>query len=347
MIVHLFVLDLMATVGVFLILTLSLNLDSGYCGICNFGKVLGMIGGAFVVAFFPGRIMMVLLGLEGDFVGNNAVVAAQINRALAANPLGSLALFFATLILAIGFGLALGYLSARPAARLTGAPLAVVLLVIGEAFRVIGHNYAPLAGGSLGVSVPDVFAWAIGYRFVIASVVLAIVALLVFFYINRLTNAPLGRMLRAVRDNENAARSLGIDIVGVKLKLMMVSTAIASLAGALYAFYSGVVASAAYTRVSWTFLPWAMMLVGGSANNIGIVSGVFSFVFIRKLIVMYKGTLAPFVPFDVMWLELIIFGIFIILIQLYRPRGIIPEKSTPTLNTHTIEKLRKTSLRKF
>jgi len=338
-----FLLDMMATVGVYLILTLSLNLDSGYCGIPNFGKVLAMAGGAFVVAFFPGRIIAALLGIKGDFVGDNASMIVQVNRVLAADLVGSLTLFLATLILAIGFGMALGYLSTRPAIKRGFGPLAITLLAMGEVLRVIGHNFTPLAGGSIGVSVPDIFAWAGGYRFVIASIVLLIASLSIFFYVNRLTNTPLGRMLRAVRDNEDAARSLGINIVGVKLKTIMISSAIASLAGALYAFYSGTVISMAYTRDSWTFLPWAMMLLGGSANNIGIVSGVFSFVFIRKLIVMYKHGLAPFLPFDILWFELILYGMMVILILLYRPMGIIPEKPTPTLKADTIKKLQKTS----
>ncbi|MBC7219334.1 MAG: branched-chain amino acid ABC transporter permease [Hadesarchaea archaeon] len=336
-----FLLDMLATVGVFLILTLSLNLDAGYCGIPNFGKVLAMIAGAFVVAFFPGRILAWMLGLSGDFVVDNASMIFQINNFLASDLLMSVALFIATIIVAIGFGMVVGYVSTRPAVKIGSGPLAITLLAMGEGMRVIGINYAPLAGGSIGISAPDVFAWAGGDRFVVASVVLFAFSIAVFFYVNRLTNAPLGRMLRAVRDNEIAAESLGINIVGVKLKTMMISSAIAAIAGALYAFYSGAVISTAYTRASWTFIPWAMMLLGGSANNIGVVSGVFTFVLLRKLIVMYKTELSPYLPFDVLWLELILYGVMVILILLYRPEGLIPEKRTKTLDLNTIKKLQK------
>lgn len=336
-----FLLDMLATVGVFLILTLSLNLDAGYCGIPNFGKVLAMIAGAFVVAFFPGRILAWMLGLSGDFVVDNASMIFQINNFLASDLLMSVALFIATIIVAIGFGMVVGYVSTRPAVKIGSGPLAITLLAMGEGMRVIGINYAPLAGGSIGISAPDVFAWAGGDRFVVASVVLFAFSIAVFFYVNRLTNAPLGRMLRAVRDNEIAAESLGINIVGVKLKTMMISSAIAAIAGALYAFYSGAVISTAYTRASWTFIPWAMMLLGGSANNIGVVSGVFTFVLLRKLIVMYKTELSPYLPFDVLWLELILYGVMVILILLYRPEGLIPEKRTKTLDLNTIKRLQK------
>ncbi|MEM4723725.1 MAG: branched-chain amino acid ABC transporter permease [Candidatus Hadarchaeum sp.] len=336
-----FLLDMLATVGVFLILTLSLNLDAGYCGIPNFGKVLAMIAGAFVVAFFPGRILASMLGLSGDFVVDNASMIFQINNFLASDILISVVLFIATIIVAVGFGMLVGYVSTRPAVKIGSGPLAIMLLAMGEGMRVIGINYAPLAGGSIGISAPDVFAWAGGNRFVVASVVLFAFSVAIFFYINRLTNAPLGRMLRAVRDNEIAAESLGINIVGVKLKTMMISSAIAAVAGALYAFYSGAVISTAYTRASWTFIPWAMMLLGGSANNVGVVGGVFTFVFLRKIIVMYKTELGPYLPFDVLWLELILYGVMVILILLYRPEGLIPEKRTKTLDLGTIKKLQK------
>ncbi|WP_342819067.1 branched-chain amino acid ABC transporter permease [Candidatus Hadarchaeum sp.] len=332
---------MLATVGVFLILTLSLNLDAGYCGIPNFGKVLAMIAGAFVVAFFPGRILASILGLSGDFVVDNASMIFQINNFLASDILISVALFIATIIVAVGFGMLVGYVSTRPAVKIGSGPLAIMLLAMGEGMRVIGINYAPLAGGSIGISAPDVFAWAGGDRFVVASVVLFAFSVAIFFYINRLTNAPLGRMLRAVRDNEIAAESLGINIVSVKLKTMMISSAIAAIAGALYAFYSGAVISTAYTRASWTFIPWAMMLLGGSANNVGVVGGVFTFVFLRKIIVMYKTELGPYLPFDVLWLELILYGVMVILILLYRPEGLIPEKRTKTLDLGTIKKLQK------
>jgi len=337
-----FLLDMLATVGVYLMLTLSLNLDSGYCGIPNFGKVLAMIAGAFVVAFFPGRILATMLGMSGDFVTDNASMIFQINSFLASNFLISTAFFIATIIVAIGFGMIVGYVSTRPAVKIGSGPLAITLLAMGEGLRVIGINYAPLAGGSIGISAPDVFAWAGGDRFLVVSVVVFVFSVAIFFFVNRLTNAPLGRMLRAVRDNEIAAESLGIDIVGVKLKTMMVSSAIAAVAGALYAFYSGAVISTAYTRSSWTFIPWAMMLLGGVANNVGVVTGVFTFVFLRKLIVMYKAELTPYLPFDVLWLELILYGVMVILILMYRPEGLIPEKRTPTLKMSTLKKMQKT-----
>lgn len=336
--------DIIAIVSIYLIVTLSLNLDAGYCGIPDFGKVLPMAGGAFTVSLFAGRIATALLGIEGDFINDNSYVVAQINSKIGTNPLLCFVLFLITLIVAMGFGAMLGYLFTRPGINRGVGPLALLTLAAGEAIRIIGYNYNPIAGGSVGVSAPDVFVWSGGYRFVIASIILLVVGLLVYFYVNRLANSPLGRILRAIRDDEDAARSLGIDTTKIKLRTIMISSSITSLAGALYAFYCGAVISSAYTRESWSFIAWAMMLLGGMANNLGVTVGVVGLLLIRELIIIFKHPLSPFIPFDILWFELIIYGIAIILILLYRPQGIIKEKPTPTLKTQTIEKLHDTSL---
>ena len=335
-----FLLDIMATFGIYLLLTLSLNLDAGYCGIPDFGKVLPMAAGAFTVSLFTGRIATVLLGINGDFVKDNVRVAARINSVLAANPILSLILLFITLIVAAIVGAVVAYIAARPAIKRGFGPLALLLLAAGEVIRIIGYNYYPIAGGSVGVSTPDVFAWAGKYRFVVASLVLFIAALLTLVFIIRLTSSPLGRMLRAIRDNEDAANCLGVDTVNVKLKTLMISSAITAITGALYAFYSAAVISAAYNRATWSFIPWAMMLLGGTANNIGVTIGVFIYVFIVKLIDIFKYTLT-FIPFNIIWLEFILYGIMIIVILLYKPTGLIPEKPIDTLGIFKTKKLYK------
>jgi len=333
-----FVLDIMATFGIFLLLTLSLNLDAGYCGIPNFGKVLPMAAGAFTVSLFTGRIATVLLGIKGDFVDDNVSVIAKMNSVLAANPILSLSLLILTLIVAAIVGAVVAYIAARPAIKRGFGPLALLLLAAGEVIRIIGYNYHLLAGGSIGVSAPDVFAWIGEYRFVSASLALFIASILTFFYINHLTNSPLGRMLKAIRDNENAANCLGVDTVNVKLKTIMISSAITSITGALYAFYSSAVISAAYNRATWSFIPWAMMLLGGTANNIGVTIGVFIYIFVQKLIDIYKYAFT-FLPFSIVWLEFILYGVTIIVILLYKPIGLIPEKPVDTLGIFKTKKL--------
>lgn len=112
--------------------------------------------------------------------------------------------------------------------------------------------------------------------------------------------------------------------------------AIAAIGGALYAFCTANVVATAYSGVSWTFWPWVMVILGGAANNLGVVVGMFVFVTLRKLIIFYKDIFAPFLPFDVVWLDLILLGLALIIILTNKPGGIIPEKPIETIRVEPV-----------
>ncbi len=81
-----------------------------------------------------------------------------------------------------------------------------------------------------------------------------------------------------------------------------------------------------------------MVVMGGAANNMGVILGSFGFIALGRFIDFYKAELA-FVPFDVVWLYFLLLGIGIILIQMYRPGGLIPEKPTSTLSSKKLQKM--------
>jgi branched-chain amino acid transport system permease protein len=93
-----------------------------------------------------------------------------------------------------------------------------------------------------------------------------------------------------------------------------------------------------YTRATWTFWPWLIVIIGGAANNMGVMVGTFTYVAFRRFILFYKEQLA-FVPFEVIWLDFLLLGIVLIIIQMYRPGGIIPEKPTYTLSSKKLEEM--------
>lgn len=337
----LFLRDLIIIFAIYLIITLSLNLEHGYAGIPNFGKVLAVAGGAFFVGFFPGRILAWIfeVGLDKDFIKYNRIIVAQESVILQNLPFLSIAIFFLTLILAGLIGGLLGFVAAYPAIRLREDYLAIMLLAMGEAIGVIGYNYTPLIGGTLGVSVPDVFRWAGEWRYVVSLLFILGISILVLLYLERLIRTPLGRMLRAIRDNEEVAESLGKDVTKIRTKTIVIASAIAAVGGALYAFNTCNVIAPTYNRVSWTFWPWVMMILGGAANNMGVMLGTVIFVCVRKLIIYYKAQLEPFVPFQVVWLDFLLLGVTLIIILMYRPEGIIKEKPTFTLSYEKIAEL--------
>ena len=328
-----FIVDLLAIFAVYVIVNTSLNLEFGYTGIPNFGKVLAVGAGAFVAASVPGRIFAEMAGIEGDYILDNLLIVSQINVWLVDNVGAGFAVFFLTLGIAAAVGGGLGLLTSYPAIRLRGDYLAITLLAFGESIRIIGNNFTPLVGGTLGVQIPDPLSFLPDdIRFPVATLGLVLIAITVFVFSERMIRSPLGRLLRAVRDNEVAAESLGKNARQIRIKIIIVSAALAAIGGALYAFYVGGTIAFAYDRASWTFWPFLMILIGGLANNKGIIVGTFIFVLIRKLIIFFKDSLEGFVPFDVVWLDFLLLGIILLVVLLYRPQGILVEKPTPTIS---------------
>lgn len=327
-----FIIDLLALFSVYVIINVSLNMEFGYGGVPNFGKVLAVGAGAFVAGAIPGRIYADLAGVEGDFITNNLMMVPQINAWLVDNVGLGFAVFFLTLGIAAIVGGIMGALTSYPAIKLRGDYLAITLLAMGEAIRLVGNNYVPLVGGTLGVQIPDPLAFLPDeLRFAVATLGLVIAAIAVYAFSEKMIRSPLGRLLRAVRDNENAAQSLGKDTVRIRMKVIMVSAALAAIGGALYAFYVGGTIAFAYDRASWTFWPFLMILIGGLANNKGVLLGTLIFVLLRKTIIFFKGSFEGYLPFDVIWLDFLLLGVILIVILLYRPQGILVEKPTYTI----------------
>jgi len=335
-----FIVDLLAIFAIYVIVNLSLNLEFGFTGIPNFGKVLAVGAGAFVAASIPGRIFANLAGIEGDYITNNLAIVSEINIWLVDNIGIGFVVFFLTLGIAAGVGGGIGLLTSYPAIRLRGDYLAITLLAFGESIRIIGNNFTPLVGGTLGVQIPDPLSFLPNeLRFPVATLGLVLIAIVVFVYSEKMIRSPLGRMLRAVRDNEVAAESLGKNTTQIRIKIIMVSAALAAIGGALYAFYVGGTIAFAYDRASWTFWPFLMILIGGLANNKGVIVGTLIFVTLRKFIIYFKDSLEGFVPFDVVWLDFLLLGTILLLVLLYRPQGIFVEKPTPTISMNPNEKL--------
>ena len=323
---------MLAIFAVYLIVNLSLNLEFGYAGIPNFGKVLAVGAGAFVAASVPGRIFASLAGIEGDYIDQNLLIVSQINVWLVDNVGIGFAVFFLTLGIAALVGGGIGILTSYPVIRLRGDYLAMTLLAFGESIKIIGNNFAPIAGGTLGVQVPDPLTFLPDeLRFPVSTLGLVLIAFVVFLYSEKLVRSPLGRTLRAIRDNDIAAASLGKHIGRMRIKVIMVSAGLAAIGGALYSFYVAGTIAFAYDSVSWTYWPFLMILIGGLANNRGVLAGTLIFVLIRKLIIYFKDSFESFVPFDVVWLDFLLLGSILLLILLYRPQGIFVEKPTPTI----------------
>jgi len=331
--VVLFGLDLLAFVALYVAISLTLNLEFGFAGVPNFGKVLFVAAGASVGGAFAGRFAAWVLNVStrGDFIRFNFLIMPVVNTALAASIPLSFGLLLISVVVAAASGALLGFLFSYPAIRLREDYLAMTLLAMAQFFQIFLNNYYPLIGGSLGLELPDPYAWAGSDRYVVATGVLVVFAVLVYIYSETLAHSPLARTLRAVRDNEAASEALGKDDVAIRRNTLMVASAISAIAGLLYSFYTVDVVPATFGRVEWTFWPWVIVIMGGAANNLGVTIGVLVFWVMIKGIDSGKFVFSNYIPFDVTWLEYLLIGVVLIAILMVRPQGILSEKSTPTL----------------
>ena len=322
--------DLFMFFLLYLIVTMNLNFMYGYTGIPHFGISLSVAGGGYVVGALSGRILRWIYNVypELDFMYENSKITNEINAHLANDPLTGIGIFLLIIVVSLILNAGIGYIVSRPAIRLSGSYLIIVLIGMAEAMRIIGMNYYPLVGGTFWVHVPDVFNWMGELRTEGFLIICTLLTLGIFLILQAMSTSPLGRALRAVRENPMSAECVGKDVVGIRTKVIVMCSALTSIAGVLYGFYIHAVLSTSYTRASWTFYPWLMFMVGGIGNNMGATLGTFIFIPLRRLIIFFKHDIEIFVPFQVQWLEQILSGAMLLLIIVFRPQGILPEKST-------------------
>ncbi|HEW94201.1 branched-chain amino acid ABC transporter permease [Candidatus Geothermarchaeota archaeon] len=341
------ILNILVNFAVFLIVTLSLNLETGYAGIPQFGRVLAVLAGAIVAGAVPGRLIAYYIGEKwgAEYANHlyNFPIVDRINREiLAPNPLLSIGILLFTLVVAAIFGGILGYLSSYPALRLKEAYLGITLLAFGDALQIIGKYWQPLVGATMGVTVPDPYRCiGIGAEKTIGATLIFLgFAILIYLFVESLGRSPFGRALKAMRDSEVAAEVYGKNIVRLRGWALIIGGAIAAVGGALWAFYAGSMKALTYDRLTWTFWPWAFMMLGGTGNNFGVFVGVLIFSTVRSLIYVYKHALATIIPIKPAWLEYILVGLVIVLISLFRPQGFIPEKPALSVKRKEIERIK-------
>ena len=329
----------------FLVESLTVNLEFGDAGVPNIGKVLFVSIGAFLAGSVAYRLMIYLLNLKGDLFGSQFSFIPQINHKLAADPVLAVEIFLLMIAIAAGAGGFFGFLASYPAIRLREDYLGMLLLAAGEFFLIFSLSYVPFIGGPLGVNAPAPIFYIgtiIGQPDLIVLGVLVVCAVLVYIYSERVGRSPLGRTLRALRDNEVAAEAVGKDVVALRRNVLIVSSAIAGIAGVMWISFQplmtpGTTSAATFNRVTDTFIPFVIVILGGAANNRGVLLGTFVYLFIYNAFSQGVTFLGPSVQnaltlVGIDNIKLILIGSLLIGIMLRRPQGLIPEKPTLTMS---------------
>ena len=172
------------------------------------------------------------------------------------------------------------------------------------------------------------------------SLIFALVLIVLLIFSEKALRSPWGRMMRAIRDNEDAAKAMGKNVVKRHLHIFMIGSAIIGFAGAMLVTYDGLFTPSSYQPLRYTFLIWVMVLLGGTGNNYGAILGGFVvwFIWIESapfalfLINILLSNVDDGNSFKVHMVESIpyfrylMMGLGLLLVMRYRPKGLLPEK---------------------
>ena len=254
-------------------------------------------------------------------------------------------------ILAAFWGLMLGF----PVLRLRGDYLAIVTLAFGEIIRLVLINWVPVTNGYAGItSIPrptffgipfnatdEGFAAVFGlefspiYRLIFLYYIILGLALLTSFVTVRLRRLPVGRAWEALREDEIACRSLGINTTNTKLTAFAIGAGFGGFAGAFFAARQGFISPESFTFMeSATIL--SIVVLGGMGSQVGVAVAAVAMIggteAMRELDVL-KQVFGN--DFDPTQYRMLLFGFAMVLIMVVRPRGLI---STRHASVHLIER---------
>ena len=248
----LYLVSLLTMGGIYAITALGLNMHWGLTGILNIG-----IAGFFAVGAYTSAIL----------------AAAPHPEHLGGFELPVMLTFPAAMITSA----IVAYAIALICIRLRSDYLAIASIGIAEILRLIVKNEKSITNGTLGISdLPRPFEWIPGAGGQVAFLGLVIVLVAaVYFLAERARKSPWGRVMRAIRDNEAAARALGKDVEAFRTRAFVTGAAFMGLAGALTAHYLKFIGPEAAEPLHATFLVWVMLIVGGSGSNKGAILGSF------------------------------------------------------------------------
>ena len=315
-----YLLFLLSLAGMYLLLSLGLNVHWGYTGLINFSVAAFFGIGAYGTALLTSKGSPLLPGLYPPILG---------------------------LVIGILGAVVLAVLIGIPTLRLRADYLAIASLGLAEVVRLVILNERQWTAGSQGISEiprfwyplfsgtsPD---WAPGVLDPLFTATLTplqtafgnfllIVAmiLVVFWVLKRMHRSPWGRVQRTIRSDEELAEALGKDTYSFKMQSFVLGSIIMAVAGAYYAHLNLFIAPGDLNPIR-TFYVWVAVILGGSGSNRGAVLGGFVIILIIEGTRFINGIGA--VPFDIAPLRLFLIGLLIVLIMKFRPQGILPPQA--------------------
>lgn len=295
--------DLATLVLIYVILALGLNVVVGLAGLLDLGYVAFYAVGAYTFA------------LLSEYLGVSFWLALPIGALLAAL-----------------FGLVLGF----PVLRLRGDYLAIVTLGFGEIIRILLNNWTSLTGGPNGIGgIPDPtlfgmefgrrvkeegnvsfhetfgIAYAGEHKVIFLYLIALVLAVFTALVIRRFMRMPVGRAWEALREDEIAARSLGMSRTAVKLSAFTIGAFFAGFAGTVFASKQGFISPESFVFLESAII-LAIVVLGGMGSQIGVILAAVAV------------TILPELAREFSEYRMLIFGAAMVLMMVWRPQGLMP-----------------------
>ncbi|SFR58151.1 L-leucine ABC transporter membrane protein /L-isoleucine ABC transporter membrane protein /L-valine ABC transporter membrane protein [Marinobacter daqiaonensis] len=295
--------DLATLVLIYIMLALGLNVVVGLAGLLDLGYVAFYAVGAYTFA------------LLSQYWGISFWMALPIGALLAAL-----------------FGLVLGF----PVLRLRGDYLAIVTLGFGEIIRILLNNWTNVTGGPNGIGgIPDptLFGMEFGrrvkeegnvsfhetfgiaysgeHKVIFLYLIALVLAVFTGLVIRRLMRMPVGRAWEALREDEIAARSLGLSRTGVKLSAFTIGAFFAGFAGTVFASKQGFISPESFVFLESAII-LAIVVLGGMGSQMGVILAAIAV------------TILPELAREFSEYRMLIFGAAMVLMMVWRPQGLLP-----------------------
>jgi branched-chain amino acid transport system permease protein len=281
-----YLVHILILVAIYSILALSLDLIAGYTGLVSISQATFYGLGAYTSALLATRAgVPFVLGVPAG-----VLVAAAVSLPLS-----------------------------MAASRLRGEYFVVATLAFQMITYSVLSNWTDVTGGPGGVpGVPaaSLFGWPITSHAAYLALC-GVLALAAYLVVSRLSDSPMGRVLRAIREDEGVAAALGKNTARAKMGTFAVSAGLAATAGALYAHYVSYIDPSSFT-VMESILVLSMVIVGGAGSRWGPVVGAGVLVILPELLrfVGLPSSLAA----D---LRQLLYGLLLVLMLLFRPQGLV------------------------
>ncbi len=297
-----YALFMLVFIGIYSLLALGLNIQWGYTGLFNAG-----IAGFFAVGAYTSAILTSppASGHLGgyDLPINVGWIGAMLAAGIIAWPIGKICL------------------------RFRSDYLAIATIGVAEIIRLVIKSEDVLTNGARGIaSIPRPFG---DLPYMESQICYLLIVLVVlggaYLMVERQFNAPWGRMMRAIRDNEDAAAAMGKNIARRRLQAFMFGSALMGLGGALFAHFNRSITPEAIDPMVATFLIWIMLILGGSGNSRGAILGTAVVWIIWSMSEIATDQLPQEYAIKAKYIRVFLIGLMLQLVLRFRPEGLLPE----------------------